>query len=288
MSDDRVSNWVGMQCKTYDSDEGLKAEVICLENPSGDAIFTWPVSIENLAEVVRTALDMQAGELPKGAHRYRLVSYGSRDKSKQLSELPQTIRGRSSDASAAMSEAIAMQRATAMAVSNLENVNAITLRALEGVETRLSEMTENFTLTFDKLTVANSENFDQRMRFLEFEAKQKRNEVLLECLTPLITLAVEKYGGKLMNMDPETIRSLLDTKPAPAAPAEPPALQGQTNGEPDSVEPDHKPSAVVPKSGQRSVSRRSEARDQGNSQRHPRKRGAKASRKSTTNKGSKK
>lgn len=282
-----------MQCKVYDSDEGLKAEVICLENPSGDAVFTWPIGLENLAEVVRTALDMQAGELPKGAHRYRLVSYASRNKDKQLSELPQTIRGRSSDATSAMSEAIAMQRATAMAVSNLENVNAITLRALENVEGRLNEMTENFTLTFDKLTVANSENFDQRMRFLEFEAKQKRNEVLLECLTPLITIAVEKYGGKLLNMDPSTLKSLLDDKapeapPAPPAATDPPALQGQTNGEPEPPEqPDNPPSLDVPTSGQGSVSRHSEARLARNGKRVARERRPTTARKSPTKKGSK-
>lgn len=295
MSDDRITTWVELQRKVWNCDDDLRAQLICLENGNGDTISQWPVDLENLPEVIKTTIDMQSSEMPKGSHRLRLVAYADKSRKTQLNELPQTIRGRSQDATAAYADAIALQRATAMAVTNLENTLAIMQRYAEKSEEGRMEMTENFRLAFDKLTESNAENFDQKLRFAEFEAKQRRAdqmmESLLTCITPVLTIAVEKFGPKLFNMDPAKLQDMLtSTKPQPPpAPPTAPALQGANNGEqqPTAIEPDNAPSARVPQPGQGSVSSDAKGRAEGNGERATRKRSAAPKRTTTTTKARK-
>ncbi len=51
MVDDKITTWINLQRKTWDSDQGLRAELIALESLGGDLIGSWPVDLENLPGV---------------------------------------------------------------------------------------------------------------------------------------------------------------------------------------------------------------------------------------------
>jgi len=298
MADDRVNKWVDAQRTVWDSDQGLRAELITLETPSGDSIGSWPVDLPNLGDAINQAIDLQASELPKGAHRFRLVSYADRARKNQLTELPQTIRGRSGDASAAHAEAIAMQRATAMAISNLENTLGITMRLNEELEKRLGDRTEDFSLTYDKLIQANGENFDQKIRWSEHESKTRRSEQMLEMLTPLVTMAISKFGPMLMRMNANDLANMqkfladpfkhtAETAaaiPETAAPTEPVKPEVVQNGGP-STEPVSTPNDGLPEPRQGSVSLDAEGGSAGNRERPSAKRSRAVKRTTQSKKG---
>lgn len=214
MADDRVSNWVELQKKVWSCDDGLRAELITLETPGGDIVASWPVDLENLGAVINQTIDMQSAELPKGQHRFRLAAYSDKARKNQLNELPQTIRGRSGEASQANADAIALQRATAMAITNFERVCDTLTRMNEKLETRLDERTEDFAQVYNKLIEANADNFDQKIRWSEHEAKTRRNEQLLEMCEPLIGMAVQRFGPMLLKMNPDDVKHFFE-KPAP-------------------------------------------------------------------------
>jgi hypothetical protein len=281
MAEDRVTTWVSLQRKVWLSDEGMRAELICLENASGDSIAQWPIDFEDLAAAIQVTIELQAAELPKGAHRFRLVAYGDKNKQKQLNELPQTIRGRNNEASQAANDAITLQRSTAMALSNAEHALNLQQRLLESVEHRLSEMTENFGATYERWITSSGENFDQKLRFLEFESKQQRNQQIIEALIPVMGIVIEKYAGKFLGgADMSAFKKLLAPEepppPAPEPAPEPPVQQGPPN-EP-TVEPDNAPHSSVPEPQQRSVPQHAEARGEGNGKRTTRERSRKAPR----------
>lgn len=297
MADDRVNKWVDAQRTVWDSDQGLRAEVITLETPSGDSVGSWPVDLSNLGDAINQTIDLQASELPKGAHRFRLVAYSDKAKKNQLTELPQTIRGRSGDASAAHAEAIAMQRATAMAISNLENTLNITMRLNEELEKRLGDRTEDFSLTYDKLIQANGENFDQKIRWSEHETKNRRSEQMLEMLTPLVTMAISKFGPMLMRMNAtdlanmqkfltDPLKHVAEMNPPDVAPTEAVKPEVITNAGP-SPEPASPPNDGVSQPGQGSLSHDVERGSAGDRERPSAKRSRAVKRTTKAKKGNK-
>jgi hypothetical protein len=222
-SDTRVDKWLRMQQLTWDCDQGTRAVKIALEKPDGTVAYEWPASLEDLASVIVDGLSLQADELPTGGHQYRLVAYG--ENKAQLSELPQTIRGRSRDAASAGAEAMQFQKASQMALHNFE-FSAMHLRnELEQTSKRLTEQVENTQALLEKCNELFSANFSSQLELKKFERSQERQDMLVQCLTPLITMAVQKYGPKLLNMNPDELARMIPASP-PAAPpvaASPPA-----------------------------------------------------------------
>jgi hypothetical protein len=300
MADDKVTNWVELQKRVWDSDEGLRAQVITLETSSGDVIGSWPVDIDNLGSVINQNIDLQSAELPKGQHRFKLIAWGDKSRKQQMSELPQTIRGRSGDASQALSDSIALQRATAMAISNLENTLNITLALNDRLQKQLDERTEDFSEIYSRHLELQSDKFDEKIRWDDHQAKIRRNEQMLEMLTPVIGMAVQKFAPMILKMDAGAVAKFFEDpfpKPADAAPAAPavppppaepeviaPPPQGNNNAGPTS-QPASPASPALPEPGQTSVSPGTEGRSEGDVKRFSPQRSRKADRPSK--KGSK-
>ena len=302
MSETRVSKWLRMQSVTWHCDEGATAARIVLETSSGEQVQQWPSDLKDLEQIVEDCIAMQADELPQGAHGYRLVAYS--EKNQQLGELPQTIRGRSKDATSAAAEHLQMQKALALEIANMARIGELRNQEFEAQQRRLNDQYDNVGLLLDRNAENASVNFDASLRLKEFDKKQERLDMVYAMFTtvatPLLTMAVEKFGPKLLSMKPsEIIDKVKDsfsaepdpTAPEHKAPSEADVLQkltellqpiamrletlelaylakeGPTNGRTDQPTPQRPSDASyeVLESGQAGVSQRAEERCEGNS-----------------------
>jgi hypothetical protein len=142
-------------------------------------------------------------------------------------------------------------------------------------------MTENFGATYERWITSSGENFDQKLRYLEFESKQQRNQQILEALVPVMGIVIEKYAGKFLG-DSSALKKLLETAAPEPPPETPPQETQQGPNEDTSNQPVDAPSVSVPEPRQDSAARNTEARGKGNRKRNSRERGRKAPRKSTS------
>jgi len=202
-----VNNWVRMQRATWDSNAGSVATRFVLENAAGDQVAEWPAKLENVEEIIQDSLTMHAGELPIGNHAFRLVAYS--DAKAQLGELPQTLRGRSKEATSAASELIQMAKAMALMLSNTQQMFALQHQQFEAQEKRLGDQYENVALLIDRNAENASNNLEAQLRLEQFHNEQsrrdKREEAILSIITPIGVMAAEKYGPKLLQMSPAEI-----------------------------------------------------------------------------------
>lgn len=211
MDDNRLARWLRFQQITWQSDAGAKAVEIVLERPDGEKVASFDVNRSNLAQIVADCLTMQGDELPIGSHSYRLVSYDAEHK--QLAELPQTVRGRNRDATSAASDAMAMQKAVAQALRNLESVASLN----QDIQTRLAETLDNERDNTNQLLDMNRQlrdnNLEHELRIREFDKRQERIDKFLEGAGSIITLLapilVKKFLPDLANSElfPKQIES---------------------------------------------------------------------------------
>jgi hypothetical protein len=218
MSDDSntLSRWVRLQRITWSCEQGSKAEKIVIER-DGDRVHEFAVGTPDLANVLADALALQAEELPTGAHSFRLVAYDGSNV--QLSELHQTVRGRSKEAASASNEAVTVARAAAMNVSNAAAATQLLRAELEREMQRNNDLVENQALLLDKLNEMQTQNFEAQLRLETFHREQDRkdkfSEAMSQLLVPMGTLLIEKFGPKLLQMQPaeilEKAKAVLDT-----------------------------------------------------------------------------
>jgi len=233
-----VNSWVRMQRATWDVNAGSTATRFVLENAAGDQVAEWPAKLENVEEIIQDSLTMHAGELPVGNHAFRLVAYS--ENKTQLGELPQTLRGRSKEATSAASELIQMAKAMALMLSNTQQMFALQHQQFEAQEKRLGDQYENVALLIDRNAENASNNLEAQLRLEQFHNEQsrrdKREEAILSIITPIGVMAAEKYGPKLLQMSPAEIGGKVkemfgdaesklkgEPSPAPSPPAEVPA-----------------------------------------------------------------
>lgn len=238
-----LARWVRLQSITWQADSGSKASRIAIER-DGEKIHEFEVATPGLAAVLHDALELQADELPTGAHQFRVVAYDSNGG--QLSELPQTVRGRSKEATSAANEAITNARASAMNVSTAAAAAQLLRGELDREFARNNDLTEDKALLIDKIQELVTQNFDAQLRLAEFNRKMERTDKLYDALTtifvPLGTMVMEKYGPKLLAMQPSEILDKGKAVLAKLNEKEP------TKGEPNepTPEPDNKPLPVIP------------------------------------------
>jgi hypothetical protein len=246
VDDNRLSRWLKFQQVTWQSDAGAKASEIVLERPDGEKVASFDINRSNLAQIVADCLTMQGDELPIGSHSYRLVSYD--DAHKQLAELPQTVRGRNREATSAASDAMAMQRAVAQSLRNLESVASLN----EQIQNRLAETLDNERDNTNQLLDMNRQlrdnNLEHELRLRQFEKREERIDKFLEGAGGLITLLapllIKKFLPELAAS--EMVAKQLDSMTEKAKPNERPSEGPE--------EPISATSVVVPEPEQRALS----------------------------------
>ena len=201
----RLERWVTLQQKTWDIDEGSKASRIAVERPEGELVQSFNTDLPELGRVLQDCLDMQAGELPAGtSHRFRIVAYDPA--SKQLAELPQTVRGMSKDASSANQHQLTQSRAHHQDIDTMSFVLDKTTAQLEQTCTRLGELFDDCTQLSDSNASMRLNNEELMLRRLEFERRMARHDKIFEALgelmVPVGTIILEKLGPKLLGATP--------------------------------------------------------------------------------------
>lgn len=267
-----IARWVRLQRMTWSSDHESKASRVAVEK-GDEQIHSFDVNTNDLPAMLQDALALQADELPPGTHAFRLVSYD--EKGQQLSALNQTIRGKNKDAGTAGTEAITQARAAAMNVSNAAQATLVLRTELEREQARNNDLVENQALLIDKLNEAHSENFESQLRFAEFTRRMERMDKLYEAmsglLVPLGHIVIEKFGPKLLAMQPgeilEKAKAVLSSN----------STEGDPNATPGpAAKPANESVPGVPEPGQAVLPQPAQSRAKGNGRNSPRKRRPKA------------
>jgi hypothetical protein len=250
VDDNRLARWLRFQQVTWQSDAGAKAVEIALERPDGERVALFDVNRANLAQIVTDCLVMQGDELPIGSHPYRLVSYDAEHK--QLAELPQTVRGRNRDATSAASDAMAMQKAVAQSLRNLESVAQLN----EQFQTRLAETLDgerdNTNALLDMNRQLRDNNLEADLRLRQFEKREERIDKMLELVGGVFTLVAPALIKKFM---PELAASELFAKhlePPPKAPdpnVQPPEAPPESDSANRPIVPEPQQETLPPVSG---------------------------------------
>lgn len=288
MADTRLERWVELQRKTWDVDEGARASRILIQQQQGELIQGFSTELPDLGRVLQECLDMQADELPAGSsYPFRVVSVDSTGK--QLSELPQTVRGKSKDANTANQHALQQSRAHHQDIDTMSFVLDRTTQQLEQVSNRLGELFDDCTALAESNATMRLNNEESLLRRLEFEASVARRDKLWEALgqlaVPVGTILLEKLGPKFLGATPgemltkvsTAIDKLAETN-LEQAKTEPETNEGAADGE--RTGPTEKPvDAIVPELAQprpRTFPRSSQGRGTRNDRPVPAKRRAKA------------
>lgn len=283
-----IARWVRLQKLTWNSDLGTKTASIAIESNDGAKVHEFDVGLTDLPLVLSDALQLQADELPQGAHPYRLVAYD--DKHVQLSELHQTVRGRCKDATSVGNEQITQARAASMNVNNASSAAALLRQENERLSARNNDHIENEAMLIDKLNEMQAANFSAQLTLEEAHRRWERQDKMLEGMTqlliPLGALFIEKYGPQLLKFSPpevETAKSALTNAVAPRPPEQPQQpTEGATDGPRPPSQSDNQPAPSVPEPRQEALRTSIEERPEGNSGTHPRKRRPKAAQPTTS------
>ena len=207
MTDDRITAWVAMQKVVWHGDTSSKASLITLKKRgSDDCIFRCPADAENLAEMIKQALRMQADELPKGSHGFVLIA--SDENGVQLSELPQTVKGCNGEATSAAQEQLALANANAKALGNLDTVNQILQRNAEQLSEKVASSLEDKFAVLDELVRQRGTNFMNELELAKFNRSQARLDTLVQALAPAVTLLSTWAAEKLLAANPNIIGKL--------------------------------------------------------------------------------
>jgi hypothetical protein len=263
MNDTRLERWVTMQLRVLDSDgeHVSKAVRFTIERRDGDLLAEFPADLPNLATVIRDALQLQGDELPQGSHQFRVVAYN--EQKKQVSELPQTVKGTNRDATAAAHEAIQLQRASSMAIHNMEFAATHLRTEFDLLRQRYDDTVEDRSLLLDTLNELRTANFTQQLELTRFNKTQERLDKMVEAIGGLVTLAapmlLKKFAPELAGEMSAAVARI--TAPQPEA---------NPNEQPAPTEPVSATSAELPESRQVAVSQPSQGRRAPNHRDHPR------------------
>lgn len=262
MNDSRLGRWVSLQSRLLqgDNDNLSKPVRFTIERKDGEVINEFPADLENLPQVMTDALLLQGEELPQGSHQFRVVAYDA--EKKQLSELPQTIKGSNRDATAAAHEAIQLQRASSMALHNMDFAATHLRSEFDGLRQRYDDVVEDRSLLLDTLNELRTSNFSQQLELQRFTKSQERLDKIVEAMGGIVTLAapmlLKKFAPELAGDMVGVIQQLKQAPPPEAKPDE----------QPTAVEPASPAGAIVPKPRQaalpRSPKRGSEANRRNN------------------------
>lgn len=205
MADTRLERWVDLQRKTWDVDEGSRASRILIQQGQGELVQAFSTDLPELAATLQECLNMQSEELPVGsAHPFRIVSVDSTGK--QLSELPQTVRGKSKDANTANQHALQQSRAHHQDIDTMSFVLDKTTAQLQQVSDRLGELFDDCTALAESNATMRLNNEESLLRRLDFEAAKERRDKLWEALgqlaVPVGTIILEKLGPKFLGATP--------------------------------------------------------------------------------------
>lgn len=232
MAEDHLSTWIEFQQKTWQADSGSKAKTIVVKRKNtDDVVCTFPADAENLASMIRIALQMQADELPKGSHSFTCLALD--DKGAQLSELPQTVKGMSKDATNAAQEQVALQNAAAKALGNLDFANQVMSRQLAQMAEKLSAEVEDKFAVLNRLVEEQGSNFESQLALQRFLRREQRIDTLIDNLAPALGILANWAAEKVISSNPDlkgalnNVRSATAEKPSDATvPSIPESRQG--------------------------------------------------------------
>lgn len=249
----KVDRWLTLQRVTWQADEGAKATRVVMLDRDNEQVAEFALTTPNLSTVIGDVLDMQADELPHGAHSFRLVAYD--DQKKQLGELRQTIRGRNKDATSAAQEAISRENAAAKSLSNSAEVQRQQHALNQQLVEHLDNERDNTNQLLDALRQIKDSNFESELRLREFDKRQER-----------IDQALEVVGDLLKLVAPVLIQKFLPGMPIPGLPSQQQSPQEPTE-QPQSgttEKPADTPSASVAQPGSEVLHGSAESRGKGN------------------------
>jgi hypothetical protein len=219
-----LSEWIDMQRRLVD--HGSRVTTIRLRGPDGDVWGTWPVETEDLADAIVATMAMLQDGMPKGSYQVKVWAYDAADR--EVSMLPDTLRGRSQSATSAASEQLTLQKSTAAALYNAKVMN-------EGLAQQVAQLNQ----ALESLQSSNLELMstvtNMAAQTAERDIADMRRDALNDALItvgrwveknsdPLLTMLLAKFGPKLLPPEQQPTTESADAeaaKPEPAAPPEP-------------------------------------------------------------------
>lgn len=227
--------WIKAQLADV-AEDGTACTTIHLEGPDATVWGTWRADRHraDLVEAIEAAIAMHQDELPNGTHRAKLVSLDGSQR--QIALLPITMRGRSSAATAAATEALAMQRAVALMVQNAEAVTAGLRSENERLRERNDELVDHVQTAVGKLLEIQTSIVDVQREQLREDARSKRIDDIWQSMKPLAEAGMDIVGGILADKYQEAkaakaaIAKAKDEPSPQSPPAGQPAPQPATDG----------------------------------------------------------
>lgn len=238
----RSSTWVEMQQRIKSSDDTHAVQIV-LEGPDQTRWGTWPIDTQNLGIVIDEAVKALGEDSPTGRHQARLLAL---DKGgSQVSMQPVLIVGRSGAASAAATDAIAMQRAVATMAANAESMLNLSRSIQERQEKAIDELLDDRTVLIQKFNEILATNIETELAIKAHAERSERMDQLLAVVVasggpvvlPLVEKVVAFLGVKLdralveatkdkpaelpPTTDPPRASEPAETPPAATSPADP-------------------------------------------------------------------
>lgn len=207
----RLGAFLEMNCRPWLVDEGQIPARVVLERATGENVLQWAVKTPELEAEIEAGILMQEQELAKGCHAYRIVVYDTNGK--QLAEMPKPLRGKSVDATVAGTESLALQRAAQAALNNAVYLHQVDRDQIESLLTSVGNSREDVQLLLDRLNVAQSENFSQKLEYERFQRSQERRDKVWEALTPVGVMYAQRL---LTKFEPQIEKLLADMVKATA------------------------------------------------------------------------
>lgn len=232
--------WIKAQLADV-SEDGTACASIHLEGPDGTVWGTWRAdrARPDLVEAIEAQIGMQQEELSSGRHRAKLVAHDGSQR--QIAILPITLTGRSAAASAAATEALAMQRAVAMMVQNAEAVTAGLRSENERLRERNDELVDHVQTAVGKLLEIQTSIVDIQREQLREDHRAKRIDDVWQSMKPLAEAGMDILGGMLADKYKAAQKRQAELEDAKHAdsPQSPPA--GKPDAKPTSDGPNPSP-----------------------------------------------
>lgn len=226
--------------------DGAACSKITLEGPDGTTWGTWTIGMANLEQSIEGILGSLRQQLPKGKHAAKLIASSS--DGQQLSVMPLTIAGDSSEATEGAQQQLHAQRAQAIMISNFERGYATISKMLEHNAELTVRAIEGNNRLLERLESVEARKSDHVLAVVKEEGKQQRLGKLLEHVEPMLQVAMglaseyaaswlEKQSEKreLAKTEPKQAKAELPPVPPPSLPAvqEEPTVAESSNDRPE-------------------------------------------------------
>lgn len=223
----QITNWIELQQRIKSADDTHAVEIV-LEGPDQTKWGRWPINLDNLPATVEAAAKSLEADLASGRHTAKLQALDA--SGNQVSMHPVTLHGKSQQASAAATDAIAMQRAVATLTSNTEAMLNLSRNMCERQDKAIESLQEDRACLIEKLTEISALNLEAELRIKESE---RRRETMAQiglaiataagpALAPLIGKLAEALDVKLDGWIEAARSKKLPPKSAEQTPAGPP------------------------------------------------------------------